>query len=161
MEELKHYLTSTNPASGLRFANKQYTELNAALDQKLGALKLEVKGDYERVFEELRQEVKQRGVEVQLIDSESKLREIDSATSIGQLQQLKFGASGFREEELTKILNAASAVAGPDAPSRNETFTMRKHASSISSEAELDEYLTKTREDLKKLLDEGKTIILR
>ena len=161
VEELKHYLTSTDPASGLRLANKQYTELNGALDQKLGALKLEVKGDYEKVFEELRQEIKQRGVEVQLTDSESRLREVDSATSIGQLQQLKFGASGFREKELTKILNAASAVAGPDAPSSNETFTMRKHASSISNEAELDDYLSKTRADLKNLLDEGKTIILR
>ena len=38
---------------------------------------------------------------------------------------------------------------------------MRTHASSISNEAELDEYLTKTRSDLKQLLDEGKTIILR
>ena len=37
------YLTSTDPASGLRLANRQYTELNAAFDQKLGALKLEVK----------------------------------------------------------------------------------------------------------------------
>ena len=96
-----------------------------------------------------------------MTDPDVKMRDIEGATSIGQLQRLKLQASDFREQELKKILDAANAEAGPDAPSMNATFTMRKHASSISSEAELDEYLNKTREDLKKLLDEGKTIILR
>lgn len=159
--EVNDFLTSTDPASGMRVANQQYNELKSALDEKLSALKEEVKSDYELVFVELSREQEQHGMEVNLTDERAKKRDIEAATSIGQLQGLKLRVSDFREQELKKILNAANAEAGPDAPSSNETFTMRKHASSISSESELDEYLTKTREDLKKLLDEGKTIILR
>jgi len=159
--EVNDFLTSTDPASGMRVANQQYNELKSALDAKLSALKGDVKSEYEQVFVELNREREQHGVEVNLTNPEVKMRDIEGATSIGQLQRLKLGASDFREQELKKILDAVNAEAGPDAPSMNATFTMRKHASSISSEGELDEYLNKTREDLKKLLDEGKTIILR
>ena len=154
--EVNTFLVSTNPVEGLRLAARQYDELKSALTDKLAALKTEVQTEYKSLFAELTHELDQRGVQVTLTDPNSKLQEIASATSIGQLQQLKFALSGFREAEIKKILGAANG----SAPA-NAMFTMRTHASSISNEAELDEYLTKTRSDLKQLLDEGKTIILR
>lgn len=159
--EVNTFLVSTNPAEGMRLAARQYDELKSALTDKLEVLKAEVQTEYESLFAELTHELDQRGVQVTLTDPNSKLQEIASATSIGQLQQLKFALSGFREAELKKILGAANAASGSATAPANATFTMRTHASSISNEAELDEYLAKTRSDLKQLLDEGKTIILR
>ena len=81
-------------------------------------------------------------MQVTLTDPNSKLQEIASATSIGQLQQLKFALSGFREAELKKILGAANAAqwqCGLPLPTRRSPCA--PHASSISNEAELDEYL--------------------
>lgn len=153
VEQVKAFLASTDPASGMRVANQQYEELKTALSERLMALKEEVKAAYEQVFTEITHEVEQRGVQVTLSDPDSKRREIETASSIGELQQLKLGVEGFRLRELKKIQDVGSKQ-----PST--TFTMRKHASSISNEAELDEYLNKTREDLKKLIDEGKIIIL-
>jgi hypothetical protein len=107
----------------------------------------------------------QKGVSAEEYASKSdKLAEVDAATTIAGLLAMESRSDNYREAEIHKIVAAAAPKPEPGAGGATvaETVTYRaaKHATTLSSKADLDAYIEKLRADLEKQLGENKTIIL-
>lgn len=155
------FLLLEDPRKDFRHAKKAYEELNQALKDLTADLKKEVKSIYNLIFDELEQEAIKLNVSATVFENrDTILNAIDSVNSIAQLKNKKLSASNFKSDQLEKII-AAIPVPPGGSGSTSAPYHISKGVSTISNEAEMEEFLQKVKSDMLKLLKDNKTIILK
>ena len=155
------FLLLEDPRKDFRHAKKAYEELNQALKDLTAELKKEVKSIYISIFDELEQEAIKLNVNAAVFESrDTVLNAIDSVNSIAQLKNKKLSASNFKSDQLEKII-AAIPVPPGGSGSTSAPYHISKGVSTISNEAEMEDFLQKVKSDMLKLLKDNKTIILK
>jgi hypothetical protein len=158
---LLDFLLLEDPRKDFRHAKKAYEELSQALVSHTADLKNEVKDIYGLIFDELEQEAVKLKVGSSVFGNKDVLlNSIDSINSLSQLKNKKLSASIFKNEQLVKIVAAMPAPQG-GANVISATYSITSGVSTISNEAEMEEFLQKVRKDMLDLLRENKTIILK
>ncbi|MHA8066291.1 BREX system P-loop protein BrxC [Aquirufa sp. ROCK2-A2] len=155
------FLLLEDPRKDFRHAKKAYEELNQALKDLTAELKKEVKSIYISIFDELEQEAIKLNVSAAVFESrDTVLNAIDSINSIAQLKNKKLNASNFKSDQLEKII-ASIPVPPGGSGSISAPYHISKGVSTISNEAEMEDFLQKVKSDMLKLLKDNKTIILK
>ena len=155
------FLLLEDPRRDFRHAKKAYDELNQALKDLTAELKSEVKSMYNLIFDELEQEATKLKVSNDVFDNrDTVISKIDSMSSISQLKNKSLSASNFKSEQLEKIIAAIPVLPGNNGPT-SAPYHISNGVSIIASEAELEDFLQKAKEDMLKLLRANKTIILK
>ena len=120
-----------------------------------------MKSIYISIFDELEQEAIKLNVNAAVFESrDTVLNAIDSVNSIAQLKNKKLSASNFKSDQLEKII-AAIPVPPGGSGSTSAPYHISKGVSTISNEAEMEDFLQKVKSDMLKLLKDNKTIILK
>jgi hypothetical protein len=155
------FLLLEDPRKDFRHAKKAFEELSQALKDLTAELKKEVKSIYNSIFDELEQEAIKLNVSASVFESRNTvLNAIDSVNSIAQLKNKKLSASNFKSDQLEKII-AAIPVPPGGSGSTSAPYHISNGVSTISNEAEMEDFLQKVKSDMLKLLKENKTIILK
>ena len=155
------FLLLEDPRRDFRHAKKAYEELSQALKDLTAELKKEVKSIYNLIFDELEQEAIKLNVSVVVFENrDTLLNAIDSVNSIAQLKNKKLSASNFKSDQLERII-AAIPVPPGGSGSTSAPYHISKGVSTISNEAEMEDFLQKVKSDMLKLLKDNKTIILK
>ena len=95
------------------------------------------------LYEELEREAKTRGVSEDSYESRDfKLNSIKQADSISSLRSIQYGLGAYKEQEITKIINAALPEGPEDA---TEVYKISSKATVITNQEELEEYLDKVK----------------
>jgi hypothetical protein len=158
---ITEFLLLEDPRKEFRIAKRCYDELNLALKEFTSELKKEVKNNYSLVFDELKVESKKWKVDDESYENrDSFLEEIDTISSIAQLKNKKLNTENFKREQIEKII-AAVPISPGGTVTTSAPYHITNRVSTISSEAELEIFLEKVREDMLKLLKDNKTIILK
>ena len=155
------FLLLEDPRKDFRHAKKAYEELSQALKALTAELKKEVKLIYISIFDELEQEAIKLNVSASIFESRDIVSNaIDSVNSIAQLKNKKLSASNFKSDQLEKII-AAIPVPPGGSGSTSAPYHISNGVSTISNEAEMEDFLNKVKSDMLKLLKDNKTIILK
>jgi hypothetical protein len=155
------FLLLEDPRKDFRHAKKAFEELSQALKDLTAELKKEVQSIYNSIFDELEQEAIKLNVSASVFESRNAvLNAIDSVNSIAQLKNKKLSASNFKSDQLEKII-AAIPVPPGGSGSTSAPYHISNGVSTISNEAEMEDFLQKVKSDMLKLLKDNKTIILK
>jgi hypothetical protein len=155
------FLLLEDPRKDFRHAKKAYEELSQALKDLSTELKKEVKSIYNLIFDELEQEAHRLNVSASVFDNRDLvLNAIDALTSISLLNNKKLIAADYKRAQLEKIIAAIPVPPGGGGPT-SATYHITKGASTISSNIEMEVFLSKVKADMQALLNENKTIILK
>lgn len=155
------FLLLEDPRKDFRHAKKAHEELSQALKDLTAELKKEVKLTYSFIFDELEQEAIKLNVSISVFDSrDTVLNAIDANNSIALLKNKKLSAANFKSDQLEKII-AAIPVPPGGSGATSASYHITKGVSTISNEAEMDTFLKKVKDDMLKLLNANKTIILK
>ena len=155
------FLLLEDPRKDFRHAKKAYEELSQALKDLTTELKKEVKSIYISIFDELELEAIKLNVNNSVFENrDTVLNAIDTINSISQLKNKKLSASNFKSDQLEKIV-AAIPVPPGGSGSTSAPYHITKGVSTISNEAEMENFLQKLKADMLKLLNDNKTIILK
>ena len=155
------FLLLEDPRKDFRHAKKAYEELSQALKDLTTELKKEVKSIYISIFDELELEAVKLNVSNSVFENrDTVLNAIDTINSISQLKNKKLSASNFKSDQLEKII-AAIPVPPGGSGSTSAPYHITKGVSTISNEAEMEDFLQKIKADMLKLLNDNKTIILK
>ena len=120
-----------------------------------------MKSIYNLIFDELEQEAIKLNVSISVFDKRDLvLNAIDSLTSIAQLKNKKLSAQDYKREQLEKIISAIPVPPGGGAAT-STTYHISRVASTISNPNEMEAFLKKVKEEMLKLLNDKKTIILK
>tara|TARA_B110000046_G_scaffold91830_1_gene99863 strand:+ start:981 stop:4466 length:3486 start_codon:yes stop_codon:yes gene_type:complete len=156
-ELLKAFLQEEDITIQFRHAKKAFEELKAAIDKYLKDLKAEVTTIYKEVFVFLENEATTRACPRNCFaDKDATINGIKTLGSITSLKNKKLSADNFKSEELAKIL---AAVPGPKVETKE--YKVSQGTSMIKSQGELDQFITKVKGDMEKILAENKTIIIK
>jgi len=156
-ELLKAFLQEEDITTQFRHAKKAYEELKSAIDKYLKDLKEEVTTIYKKVFTFLENEAATRSCPRNCFaNKDASLDAIKSLGSITSLKNKKLSVDIFKSEELAKIL---AAVPGPKVETKE--YKVAQGTSMIKSQEELDQFITKAKDDMEKILAENKTIIIK
>lgn len=155
------FLLLEDPRKDFRHAKKAFEELSQALKDLTAELKKEVKSIYNSIFDKLEQEAIKLNVSASVFESRNTvLNAIDSVNSIAQLKNKKLSASNFKSDQLEKII-AAIPIPPGGSGSTSAPYHISNGVSTISNEAEMEDFLQKVKSDMLKLLKDNKTIILK
>jgi hypothetical protein len=158
-QSLKEYLRNESPVNDFRHKKKAKEELEEFLNGKLEDVRSQVEIAFLELYEELEREAETRGVSEDSYESKDfKLNSIKKADSISSLRSIQYGLGAYKEQEITKIINAALPEGPVDA---TEVYKISSKASVISNQEELEEYLDKVKNEMTSLLSQNKTIILK
>ena len=162
---VRDFLELEDPTREFRQAMKAKEELEKALTDLLQATRTRVRERYDEIGNELEKLASEKSVSSDAYASKAdKLADVAAATTIAGLLAMESQADDFRHDEIHKIVAAAAPKpeSGGGGATVAETVTYRaaKHATTLSSQADLDAYIEKLRADLEKQLGENKTIIL-
>ena len=166
-ERIGDFLRLADPRKEYRHARKAYEELKQALNHFTQELKEEVLGLYQTIFNELEKEIQTRGIAEPLMDDPKHfiLEKIKGLKSIPQLRNKKLEAPGFKAEQIEAIIRYASSrrSSGENSSSvgEPEVYYLTNVKSTIASKPEMEDYLRRVREDMTRLLDAKKTIIIK
>ncbi len=156
------FLLLEDPRKDFRHAKKAYEELNQALKDLIQELKNEVKNIYSLIFDELKLEAQKWNVSDTVYENrDTVLSSIDTLNSIAQLKNKKLNAPNFKRDQIEKIIAAIPIPPGGGVVTKPALYHITSGVSTISSEAEMETFLKKVKEDMLKLLSENKTIILK
>jgi hypothetical protein len=160
-QKIVDFLLLEDPRREFRHIKKAYDELADALKIFTSELKKDVQQTYEAIFLELENEATKRKVTAdKYTDKEYVINGIDSLNSIAQLKNKKLSATNFKSVELQKIIEATPVAAGAKV-AESAPYYIARGVSTINTEAEMEDYLQKIREEMLTLLRENKTIILK
>jgi hypothetical protein len=160
-QKIEDFLLLEDPRREFRHVKKAYDELADALKSHTSELKKEVKQTYEVIFVELEKEAVKRKVTADSYSSkEYVINGIDNLNSIAQLKNKKLSAANFKSGELQKIIAATPVIAGAKV-AESAPYYLTRGVSTITTEAEMEDYLQKIRGEMLALLKENKTIILK
>jgi hypothetical protein len=155
------FLLLEDPRKDFRHAKKAYEELNQALKELTAELKKEVKSIYVLIFDELEKEAKKWKVNNDVFENgDLVLKAIDVLNSIAQLKNKKLNADNFKRDQIEKII-AAVPVQPDGSVAASAPYHITNGISTISNEAEMEDFLQKIKADMLKLLNDNKTIILK
>ncbi|MCB9352089.1 MAG: BREX system P-loop protein BrxC [Lewinellaceae bacterium] len=165
-DKIGRFLKMEDPRREYRHIRKAYDELRKALEELKQQLIGEVAQQYEAIFDELEAEQSKRGVaDAQVYaDRHRTIQLIRRLDSIGQLRNKKLSAQNFKAEQLRALIEYAAAQPAPPSGARvgePEVYFITNVKATISSEAELEEYLAQARKDMLALLRRNKTIIIK
>jgi len=165
-DSIADMLSSIDPRSNFRHAHKAYEELKKALREYLGELKDEVKKIYDSIFDNLEQELEKRHIAEKhmLADRNTYHGKISSQKSIAQLKNMQLDAVNFKSDQLQILLQYQAKKQEDETGTKvgePEVLYLSKIVSTISNEAEMDAYLDKARSEIKRLLANQKTIIIK
>ncbi len=165
-DKVAHFLKMEDPRREYRHIRKAYDELRKALEELKQQLIDEIAQQYEVIFEELEAEKTKRGVtEAQVCaDRGHTIQQIRRLDSIAQLKNKKLSAQNFKADQLRAIIDFAAAQPANPSGARvgePEVYYITNVKATISSEAELEEYLAQAREEMLALLRKNKTIIIK
>ena len=150
---VREILGLEDPRLKFREAMKAKEELEEALTDLLEATRTRVRKRYDEIGAEFEKLASEKGVSAEDYASKAdKLAEVYAATTIEGLLAMESQADNYREAEIHKIVAAAAPKpeSGGGGATVAETVTYRaaKHATTLSSQAELDAYIEKLRADL-------------
>lgn len=160
-KSINEFLNLEDPRSQFRHIKKAFDEVKKALNDYLLKLKEEVKSLYLDVFSELEKEAQLRKVDAATYaDKDYTLKTIEKIDSLATLQNRKLSVQEFKSNELQKIIAATPTKEGNKA-AEPASYYVTKGATTISTEAEMNDYLDKVRKEMTALLKANKTIILK
>lgn len=160
-KSINEFLSLEDPRSQFRHIKKAFDEVKKALNDYLLKLKEEVKSLYLDVFSELEKEAQLRNVDAATYaDKDHTLKNIERIDSLATLQNRKLSVQEFKSNELQKIIAATPTKEGNKA-AEPASYYVTKGATTISTEAEMNDYLDKVRKEMTALLKANKTIILK
>jgi len=170
--ELSEYLKAELPHVDFRHKKRAYEELKGSVKELVEALQKETLERYNALFDELEREADLRKVDriTALPDREIKLEKIRKTKAISELQLLKANAGSYKSGILEVILKheaeqkaAADRAKGKEAVEVAEVvpFYISRVKASITSEAELADFLDKLKAEMLHLLQSNKTIIIK
>ncbi len=155
------FLLLEDPRKDFRHAKKAFEELSHVLKELSSDLKKDVIAIYSLIFDELEQEAIKLNVSTSVFERrDTVLNAIDVINSIAQLKNKKLSAANFKSDQLEKII-AAIPVPPGGSGSISAPYHISKGVSTISNEAEMEDFLQKVKSDMLKLLKDNKTIILK
>lgn len=161
------FFRSDDPSVDFRTARKTYDELKSALNEQIKYFGNEVARVYSEVFDALDGESASRKVDAGVTaDRNFTIENLKKQKSIAALKLAIRDADSFRSRELAKIVKAAEPKRTTEPGQKAEEPTAKYKPGKagrfhvISTEAEMDEYLKALREDMVKILNEKKKIIL-
>lgn len=166
MTWLTGFFASEDPSTDFRTARKIHDELKTALDDLKKQLLNEIEVTYNRVFDSLEAELEIQKVDNVIASRNYTIDRLKKQASIAALRLAISQADSFRTGELQKILQEVErkkrTSGGPVAEDKFYKYkpgnATKNHI--ISNEDELDQYLTKLRGEMLKILKENKKIIL-
>ena len=155
------FLLLEDPRKEFRHAKKAYEELKQSIAELTTELRKTVVALYNGIFDELESEAKKLNVSITVYDNRDLvISSIESIKSIAQLKNKKLGADDYKRAQLEKIIAAIPIPPGGGGP-KPATYHITQGASTISNHAEMEIFIQKVREDMQKLLNDNKTIILK
>jgi len=161
VEKVNHFFTLEDPRKEFRHIVKAFEELQDAIKSKIKELKDKTVAAYEAVFTELEDEAVKRNVtENVTADKEYTLNAIKNLTSLAGLKNKFLEVSNFKASELEKIIKATPVKAGSQA-AESSIYYAAKGTAIITTEEELETYLSKLRREMLQLLKENKNIIIK
>lgn len=168
-DALADFFLSDEPARDFRHIKKAYDELKASIKQLRETLQNNALEVYEQLFADLDTEAKKLGVTNRNSygNKEYHLNNIRKLKSLTAIRYELERASSFKSEQLAIIVREAAQQKPVDNNPKADTigepreFYITKLATVIRSEKELDDYLAKAREEMIKLLNDKKTIIIK
>lgn len=171
-QELVDWLQHDTPQTEFRHKKKLVDELKKAINDLLASLQQQAEQRYNSLFDELEAEAHKLKVDslTALPDRETKLQQIRKSHSISELQLLNANAANYKSQLLQVILKRSAEEEAGKAIAAGKTgvkaaepveFYISRVKASITSEAELDDFLEQLKTDMLKLLQDNKTIIIK
>jgi len=163
---LREFFEKEDPTADFRSARKTADELKTALNKLLKDLSETAEATYQKVFDELEAEAGKRGVDVASFATRShKLDNLKRLKTVSSLKLAINDAGNFKTEQLSKILHEENRAKKGSHDKVEEPPVRYKpgkgyKTSVISNEEELNDYLSKVKDDMEKILKDGKKIIL-
>ena len=186
VERLKTFFHSDYPVDDFRLCKKTHKELKEGLTKRIKDLKTETLGRYEVIFDELQVLAQENAVDLNVFASrEYKLRTITGIQSIGMLRLELSSAASFLSEERGKILVDADRQRqekikqqqkkqGSDSKSGSKdkqpitivldppaSYNLPKANKILTSEAEVEAYLSLIRTEMMALIHNNKNILVK
>lgn len=183
---IREFLQLEDPRKEFRHARKAYDEVKQALDVYTQRLRDEVLNVYIGIFEEISREAEISQVnEREYVKKEYKLSRIRDMDSIVHLNNQKLDANNFKTQQLESIINiytkeqskeetkekaALKPIEGKVAfapkiskkiVKESTTYHLAKGTNIIRNENDLDIYLARIEREMRDLLENDKTIILK
>jgi hypothetical protein len=163
---IQDILQKPDPRLDFRHGIKAYEELKKALKELITRLQKETLEQYEKIFDELDEELTKKGITEKHIiaDRVITIGKINGLKSVSQLRNMQLNASNFKSSQIENILNFASRKEEKKTGNRvgePEIFYLTNIVSTISTSEEMEAYLAKVREQMTKLLKQNKTIIIK
>lgn len=165
-DKIAHFLKLEDPRSEYRHIRRAYDEVKAALNDYKKKLTAEAVASYEQVFIELEAEKERLGVANFYIyaDRERTLQNIRQLESITQLKNKLLTVGQFKDEQLASLIHHAATESQESDVifvGEPQSYYISRLTSIITNEKELDDYLTKARQEMTELLRQRKTIIIK
>jgi len=166
IEWLTNFFNNEDPTADFRTARKSYSELNRAINQLLKSLHQEAEKTYNEVFDSLEAEANKKDVPLTAFAVRShKLESLKRLNSISSLRLAIKDAGSFKTQQIQSILHEEfRSKEGTEGKAEDPPVSYKpgKHYSTsvISNEQELNDFLSTLKEDMEKLLKDGKRIIL-
>ena len=160
---VKAFFMNADPASEFRVIVKQYDELKKALLALTSSLQKEAFNKYKEVFKQLDATAADEKIDYSTAKKDSILQRLQTNNNIAQLQFEISNADKFKNDEIEAILSIPTQVAedGDTTPVRKtKRYKVSNIKNTISSQKELDEFVTKLSSDMQELLSDNTTIII-
>lgn len=189
VELLKAFFHSENPSDDFKTYKKIYKELKDAVTDKIKTLKVEAKSRYESIFDQLSVLANEnKVVPSTYADREYKLKSIASLSSITMLRLTLSQADKFHSDERSKILLEANRaeqeriqklqqqkrkeeIASGKTPTTPEhvpvvtdfpvSYSLQKPNKILTTESDVDTYLSGIRKELLELINDNKKILVK
>jgi hypothetical protein len=162
---LSEFFEKEDPTADFRSARKIADELKTALNKLLKELSGTAEATYQKVFDELEAEAQKRKVDMSFASRSHKIESLKRLKTVSSLKLAINDAGNFKTEQLSKILYEENrAKKGTNDKTQEPPIRYKPgkgyKTSVISNEQELNDFLSKLKDDMEKILRDGKKIIL-
>jgi len=162
-KKLKDFVENDDrPFNGFHVQLAVYKELKISLSDLVEKLKKEAVKEYENIYAELKVEadkIAKKEVNIDPVYSlNDKLIEIGNKTRIIELKNLKLESSFFKGQKLKEIIDLFTPTDGDVKDIEKAKIKIKTQI--INNEEEMESFLDRTREKIKKELDAEKIVII-
>lgn len=163
-DKMADFLKSEEPQHDFRHIRKAYDELKKELKDLVTSLQQELIGLYEAAFERLEAQAAKHDITEPHIyaSKEDTLQRISKINNITDLELRKSEISNWESEQLQNILEFVASKNKKEGTTAQEPASYYvKRSQIITNEKELEEYIILTRQDMLKILNDNKIIIIK
>lgn len=172
---LREYTTKADPyGQNFRIAKKVYQELKSLINEQIKTFKEQTENRYTKLFDELKSIAAENKVEYSVFaNPEYTINRKTKHHTISQFKLELASADNFFDEEREKILEAANRKQQEEQKSKDSdkgksyetkemiSYKIKTPNKVLATQADVDNYIERIRQDLIKIINDNKTVIIK